>query len=136
MSPLTVFLRTLAKTTAIFVGAGLIFLNPSLEVKGLSVTGARVTAQKSPREQAADALVGALKDSDAGVRRQAAHTLGEMRSAQAVPALIDALRDQDADVRAQVMWALAETGDRRATTAITGALKDADPKVRSRAAAA
>ena len=30
MSPLTVFLRTLAKSTAIFLGAGVIFLNPSL----------------------------------------------------------------------------------------------------------
>ena len=36
MSPLMVFLRTLAKSTAIFLGAGVIFLNPSLEVKGLS----------------------------------------------------------------------------------------------------
>ena len=32
MSPLTVFLRTLAKSTAIFLGAGLIFLNPSLDL--------------------------------------------------------------------------------------------------------
>ena len=34
MSPLTVFIRTLAKSTAIFLGAGLIFLNPSLSLTG------------------------------------------------------------------------------------------------------
>ena len=34
MSPLTVFIRTLAKSTAIFLGAGLIFLNPSLRLTG------------------------------------------------------------------------------------------------------
>ena len=33
MSPLTVFLRTLAKSTAIFLGAGAIFLNPSLDLR-------------------------------------------------------------------------------------------------------
>ena len=59
MSPLTVFIRTLAKSTAIFLGAGLIFLNPSLEVRGLSelkrlstggsIGGLGVTAQKSCR---------------------------------------------------------------------------------------
>ena len=58
-----------------------------------------MTAQKSPAEAAADALIGALKDSDAGVRRQAAHSLGQMRSARAVPALIDALKDENAEVR-------------------------------------
>ena len=31
MSPLTVFLRTLIKSSAIFLGAGAIFLNPSLD---------------------------------------------------------------------------------------------------------
>ena len=130
MSPLTVFLRTLAKSTAIFLGAGVIFLNPTLDL-----TGSRaVTAQKSPAEAAADVLIGALKDSDAGVRRQAAHSLGQMRSARAVPALIDAMKDENAEVRAQAMWALAEVEDRRATPAIAAALKDSDPKVRARAA--
>ena len=65
MSPLTVFIRTLAKSTAIFLGAGLIFINPSL-----SLTGTRpVTAQKSPAEEATDALIGALKDSDVGRKK-------------------------------------------------------------------
>ena len=132
MSPLTVFLRTLAKSTAIFLGAGVIFLNPTLDLVGSRA----VTAQKSPAEAAADVLIGALKDSDAGVRRQAAHSLGQMRSARAVPALIDAMKDENAEVRAQAMWALAEVEDRRATPAIAAALKDSDPKVRARAASA
>jgi HEAT repeat protein len=114
MSPLTVFLRTLAKSTAIFLGAGAIFLNPSLELSGSRA----VTAQKSPAEMAADMLISALKDTDAGVRRQAAHSLGQMRSSRAVPALMDAMKDENGDVRAQAMWALAEAGDRRATPVV------------------
>ena len=66
MSPLTVFLRTLAKSSAVFFGAGFIFLHPSLD---WSVSRA-VTAQKSATEAAADALVGALKDADVGVRKR------------------------------------------------------------------
>src|SRR5215218_358605 len=100
MSPLTVFLRTLAKSTAIFLGAGAIFLNPALEMSG------------GRAETAADMLIAALKDSDAGVRRQAAHSLGQMRSARAVPALIETMKDENSEVRAQAMWALVEAGDR------------------------
>ena len=69
-----------------------------------------MTAQKSPAEAAIDALIGALKDSDAGVRRQAAHALGQMRSARAVPALIDALKDAERRGPRQAMSALG--GDR------------------------
>ena len=47
MSPLTVFIRTLAKSTAIFLGAGLIFLNPSLDLLTGSTPGDR--AEESGR---------------------------------------------------------------------------------------
>ena len=62
----------------IFLGAGLIFLNPSLDIRGVSKAGLTekglgVTAQKSPAEGAVDALTSALKDSDAG----AAHVATE-----------------------------------------------------------
>ena len=63
MSPLTVFIRTLAKSTAIFLGAGLDLPQP---VAVDWPARAPVTAQKSPTEEAADALIGALKDSDVG----------------------------------------------------------------------
>src|SRR5688500_14187569 len=132
MSPLTVFIRTLAKSTAIFLGAALICINPSL-----SLTGTRpVTAQKSPPEAATDALIGALKDSDAEVRKQSAPALQQNRYPGAVLALIDALRAQYGEVRSQGMWALSQSRARRATSPIPVALKAADPKIRCRAASA
>ena len=77
MTPLTVFFRTLMKSSAIFVGAGYIMLHPSLDLRSTARGG--VTAQKSPAEAAVDGLVAALKDSDPGVRRQAAAALGADR---------------------------------------------------------
>ena len=77
MTPLTVFFRTLLKSSAIFMGAGYIMLHPSLDMR--SGTRGAVTAQKSPSEAAIDGLIAALKDSDAGVRRQAAAALGQRR---------------------------------------------------------
>ena len=99
MTPLTVFFRTLLKSSAIFIGAGYVMLHPSLDLR----SGARsaVTAQKSPAEAAIDALITALKDSDAGVRRQAASALGQRGSRRAVPALIELLKDSLPEVRQQ-----------------------------------
>ena len=83
MSPLAVFFRTLSRSTAVCLGVGLAIVNPSLEwspgrpnalTPQMRITG--VTAQKSPNERAVDGLIIALKDSDAGVRRQAAIALG------------------------------------------------------------
>ena len=94
MTPLAVFVRTLMKTSAIFIGAAAVMLHPSLEWRsssaptaaphnvGLSLAGLGVTAQQAPAEAAIDALVGALKDADAGVRRQAAAALGEIGNAK------------------------------------------------------
>ena len=134
MSPITVFVRTLLKTSAIFIGFTTIMLHPSLEWTSPSPT--KVTAGQSPREGAVDALVGALKDSDAGVRRQAAAALGELGNTRAVTGLTEALKDADADVRAHAISALAEIGDRRAVAPIAGLLKDTSPSIRSRAASA
>src|SRR6476620_7927175 len=132
MSPITVFFRTLFKTSAIFIGFMAIMLHPSLEWTSTPPTAAsksmdlrmpRVSAGQSPREGAVDALVGALKDNDAGVRRQAAAALGEIGNARAVAGLMEALKDADADVRGHALSALGDIGDRRAVTAITGLLK-------------
>ncbi len=151
MSPIAVFFRTLLKSSAIFLGAGVIFINPSLDWSAArpSATSlarfkpswsqfrlAGTTAQPAPKDAAVDGLIGALKDSDAGVRRQAAHALGELGNARAVPALIDALKDADVEVRQKAMHALGELGDARAAAAIASALKDTDPRVRSHAAGA
>src|SRR5687768_16023962 len=99
MTPLVVFVRTLMKTSAIFIGVAAVMLHPSLEWSASSTTqqtsaeeardGLGVTAGQAPAEAAIDGLVGALKDVDAGVRRQAAAALGEIGNARAVPGLIE-----------------------------------------------
>ncbi len=132
MSTLTVFVRTLMKTSAIFIGATAVMLHPSLNWS----SSRDVTAQQSPSEGAVDGLVGALKDSDAGVRRQAAAALGQLHNARAVPGLIDALKDTDATVRERAISALGEIGDARAAAGLAAALKDASPDIRGRAASA
>src|SRR4026208_768773 len=96
MTPLIVFVRTLIKTSAIFIGVTFVMLHPSLQWANAS---RGVTAQQSPAEEAIDGLIAALKDTDVSVRKQAAQTLGQIRSARAVPALIEALRDQNVEVR-------------------------------------
>src|SRR4051794_15503449 len=97
MSPATVFFRTLLKSSAIFIGAAAIFLHPSLEWRSTAqqTAGTLVGAQQSGSEAAVDALIGALKDSDASVRREAARALSQMNSRRAVPALAAALKDAD-----------------------------------------
>ena len=79
MSPFAVFFRTLSRSSAICLGIGMIVINPPLEWSpGRAMTQVRltgVTAQKSPNEAAIDGLIGALKDSDAGVRKHAALAL-------------------------------------------------------------
>ncbi len=143
MTPLTVFYRTLMKSSAVFLGAGWIMLHPSLDWRpasarsaagGWSLAGTGVTAQKSPTEAAIDGLVLALKDTDPGVRRQAAAALGQLGSARAVPGLVEALKDAQADVRLRATIALGEIGDASGAQALTAALKDTDPRVRARAA--
>ena len=80
------------------------------------------------------ALIAALRDSDAGVRRAAAHSLGNIESPRATEALVATLRDDDVEVRRAVAWALGNIEDRRATEALSAALRDDDPEVRKSAA--
>ncbi len=96
MTPLAVFVRTLLKTSAIFIGVTTVMLHPSFEWSRASgSSSSRVTARQNPTEAAVDGLVAALKDTDAGVRRQAAAALGEIGNARAVTGLMDALKDAD-----------------------------------------
>ena len=133
MTSLAVFVRTLMTTSAIFIGVTAVMLHPSLE---WSSSSAGVPARQGPAEATIDALVGALKDVDAGVRRQAAAALGEIGNTRAVPGLIDALKDADPDVRQRAISALGEIGDARAVAAMAGLLKDSSPSIRTRAATA
>lgn len=103
MSPLAVFVRTLLRTSAIFIGATFVFLHPTLD---WSARQAGVTAQQSPAEAALDGLVMLLTDPDAGVRRQAADALGHVRKTRAIPALVEALDDTDPAVRRSAAKAL------------------------------
>lgn len=131
MTPLAVFVRTLLKTSAIFLGTAIVFLNPPMEW----TAGRAVTAQKSATESAVDGLLGALKDPDRDVRAQAAWALGQMRAKRAVPALISAMTDE-ADVRRSVVRALGEIQDPATVKVLTDALQDEDGKVRRYAARA
>ncbi|MBP6774589.1 MAG: HEAT repeat domain-containing protein [Gemmatimonadaceae bacterium] len=79
------------------------------------------------------ALIERLKDSDAGVRRAAAHALGNLRSRTAVPALIAAIGDRNTDVRLAVCEALGSIGDPRAVAALSRLLEDQNPNIRSHA---
>src|SRR5215217_8236151 len=114
MSPVTVFVRTLLKSSAIFIGAAAIFLHPSLEWRSTALqsnAGTSVGAQPSGSELAVDALIVALKDSDATVRREAARALARLNSRRAVPALAAAMKGADPDMRATIVAALGELGD-------------------------
>ena len=129
MTPLTVFLRTLVKSSAIFLGAGYIMLHPSLDLR--STARGAVTAQKSPAEAAIDGLVAALKDTDPGVRRQAAAALGQAGSPRAVPGLIELLKDSLPDVRQRAVSALAQIGLASAGSTLVATLNDTDANDRS-----
>ena len=80
------------------------------------------------------ALIAALRDSDAGVRRAAAHSLGNIESARATEPLMAVLRDPDAEVRKNAAWALGNIEDRRAVEGLIGALRDENAEVRNSAA--
>src|SRR5260370_8250787 len=101
MSPVTVFFRTLLKSSAIFIGAATIVLNPALEWRsasqatGSALRGTIVGAQQAGSEAAIDGLVAALKDTDAGVRRAAGNAPAELTSRRPAPALSAAPTDPD-----------------------------------------
>jgi HEAT repeat protein/beta-lactamase regulating signal transducer with metallopeptidase domain len=76
------------------------------------------------------ALVTALKDQSADVRRQAASTLAALRSPQAVDGLIAATTDADKDVREFAVHAISRHRSDAVTQALVRALKDNDAAVR------
>lgn len=70
------------------------------------------------------ALIDRLKDSDAGVRRAAANSLGNLKSTRAVLPLIDVLDDKDKEVRSSAVQALGNLQDARAVTPLLGLIRD------------
>jgi HEAT repeat protein len=83
-----------------------------------------------------DALVKALKDSDAGVREAAAESLGRLGDTRALDGLMAAASDSEARVRAAAVEALATLEDPRSIPVLTRALKDTNVSVRRAAAEA
>src|SRR5204862_893529 len=71
-----------------------------------------------------NALIARLKDENAGVRRAAAHSLGQLGDLRAVSPLIVVLADSDGGVRSAAVAALADLEDPRAIGPIAGLLKD------------
>jgi len=71
-----------------------------------------------------NALIARLKDENAGVRRAAAHSLGQLGDPRAVQPLIAVLADSEAEVRSAAVDALADLEDPRAIGPIAGLLKD------------
>ena len=97
---------------------------------------AKPSPESSPGPAASTALIGALRDSDAGVRAAAAEALGKRHEMAAVPALVSALRDDDAAVRAHAVESLGELADARALDGLLTALGDSSAEVRAGAAEA
>jgi HEAT repeat protein len=95
MTPLAVFVRTLLKTSAIFIGTTVVFLHPPLDWSPART----VTAHQSPAEAAIDALVLALGDNDRHVRRTAAASLARLAHPRSLGALTAASHDPDPVVR-------------------------------------
>ena len=116
MSPFAVFVRTLLRASAIFIGTTFVFLHPPSEWSGrMTMAGERtVTAAKSGSEMAVDALIGVINDSDAGVRRQAAASLGTIANPRALPALRMMLHDAEPAVRRTALASINKI-ERRAT---------------------
>jgi len=77
-----------------------------------------------------EALIEALKDKNASVRKRAASILGDIRDIRAVEPLVSALDDADVFVRCTVAINLGRIGDERAVIPLINSLKDEDGRVR------
>lgn len=110
MTPLSVFFKTLSRTSAVFIGTALVFLHPPLDW-GRSKA---VTAVKGPRQATIESLSLAMRDPDAGVRRAVAKALEAYAviDAQraAVAELTKELSSPDPATRARAACGLREAG--------------------------
>jgi HEAT repeat protein/beta-lactamase regulating signal transducer with metallopeptidase domain len=89
---------------------------------------------EATRRAAVDALVQAMKDSDAAVRHQAITALAQFRDERALPALNAALTDASAEVRKQAVFAMGQLRAASTVEPLIESLKDQDAEVREQAA--
>ncbi len=102
-----------------------------------STTAASPTVTPSTQDTGVvDALIARLKDENAGVRKAAANSLGQIGDRRAVVPLIAVLPDSDAEVRYTAIDALANLEDPRAIGPIAGLLRDPVTEVRRNALSA
>jgi HEAT repeat protein len=100
---------------------------------GVSTAGV-IAAGGSIRQDTSSAVVAALlealKDTHAEVRRAAAHSLGQLGDRRATAGLISASRDDDAEVRAAATESLGDLEDPRGMDALAARLTDSVTEVR------
>jgi HEAT repeat protein/beta-lactamase regulating signal transducer with metallopeptidase domain len=132
------------KTEGVAAGEGVGFGVPRIDPTelariatqaALALDGDAIAEQAEADRPGADpkivaALVTALKDQSAEVRRQAASTLAGLRSPQALDALVAATSDPDKDVRSFAVQAISRHRSDGVTQALVRALKDNEPEVR------
>ena len=133
MTPLAVFFKTLSRTSAVCLGAAIVFLHPPLEWGNTRA----VSALKSPSQMAIDSLTHALNDPDPKVRLEAADALNGWRRASArrlaqstaVRDLVGQLSSTDAAARTRAACDLREREDAAAPAidALIGLLADDTP---------
>jgi len=80
--------------------------------------------------KAVSPLIGVLEDTDAGVRAEAAESLGRLNDNRAITPLIKHLRDPEVNVRGKAGRALVEIG-KPGEEALISALKDGDNTTRT-----
>jgi len=81
-------------------------------------------------QRAVDLLLVSLSDVDAGVRANAAASLGMLEDRRAVMPLLIALKDMEAEVRREAAEALGRLGDRRSIEPLQGLLHGQPDRVR------
>jgi len=94
--------------------------------------GSRTTADP----KTVDALIGALKDGDPGVRQAAAESLGRLGDPRALEPLAALVGDANVETRRAAVEGLGSLEDPKAIPALTKAAADAHPAVRREAAEA